>query len=151
MNTEGSTATFNEILHQKLHSTVHFEPEFADVFTMEWSSSLDPKHLSYLMGKADLRLNLPAKPTKNPYSKYKKLIIKPDHPMTPLELSAFEFINFQLDSHQQIAKNFTVLELKRGYKKAALRLHPDCGGSHSSFLELKSGFELLMAFLTSIK
>lgn len=154
--------SFDEIFEKTLFSEEKLRTE--DLFKtsseqpLEWSSDLEPQHLSYLLGHLEVHRTTTFKDSQNPYLKYKKVIqkpnlktnLKPDHALSLKELVALEFINLHLAKDLYLPKNFTLTQLKHAYKKAALRTHPDCGGSHNDFLKLKSSSELLMAFLKSL-
>lgn len=147
-----SEPKFDEILEEIIG-----EPtiETHATYNMEWSSTVDPMHLSYILGNLDITPTSITTPHKNPYSKYKKIIIRPAHALTASAQIAFELINSVLATAKPTAvtlpTNFTLVELKRCYKKAALLAHPDCGGTHERFLDLKSSYEMLLAFLSAIK
>lgn len=129
----------------------HSPSDFTSNFTSGWSSDIDPMHLSYLLGSLDIETVPVVSALKNPYLKYKKIIQRPNHILTSLQQKALELINNFLSQADSLPGNFNLQQLKRSYKKAALIAHPDCGGSHESFLALKSDYEMLLAFLRSIK
>jgi hypothetical protein len=151
MSKQETQFNFSEILAHALETETVFSSEFYPNQNIEWSSNIDPMHLSYLLGNLEIDSISPAIGLKNPYLKYKKTIVSPDHVLAQPEQSAFELINLYLPMPSQLTKNFNMTQLKRAYKKAALRAHPDCGGTHERFLQLKSDCELLVAFLNSIK
>jgi hypothetical protein len=146
---------FSEILEKSMNSESEIHDHspllFTSDYTAGWSSDIDPMHLSYLLGSLDIETIPTVNPLKNPYLKYKKIIQRPNHILTSLQKKALELINSQLTSNDSLPENFNLQQLKRSYKKAALKSHPDCGGSHESFLALKSDYEMLLAFLRSIK
>jgi hypothetical protein len=142
---------FSEILENTLASNLDLPHNNQPNHNIEWSSDLDPMHLSYLLGTLEIDSISPVLGSKNPYLKYKKTIVIKDHNLSQTEQSAFELINSYLIPSALLPKNFHLSQLKRCYKKAALRTHPDCGGSHESFLKLKTAYELLVAFLNSVK
>ena len=147
MSNADKIQNFSEIFDMIAEPGIGFSAETP----MEWSSDIDPMHLAYLMGTVEIDISTSKKPFNNPYLKYKKTIVRPDHSMNSPQQNAFDLINSYLIPQQQLKMNMNATELKRGYKKAALRAHPDCGGTHESFLKLKSSFELLLAFLAPIK
>ncbi len=155
MSKQETQLNFSDILAftcaNTLESDSVFSSELYQNQNIEWSSDIDPMNLSYLLGNLEIDSISPVLGLKNPYLKYKKTIVIPDHKLAHSEQSAFELINFYLSQPSQLIKNFNMTQLKRAYKKAALRAHPDCGGTHERFLQLKSGCELLVAFLNSIK
>ncbi len=146
---------FSEILENRLNSAFEIPTESTVEsivsYSAGWSSDIDPMHLSYLLGSLDIETVPAVSALKNPYLKYKKIIQRPNHVLTSLQQKALELINNFLSPAESLPGNFNLQQLKRCYKKAALKAHPDCGGSHESFLALKSDYELLLAFLRSIK
>ncbi len=151
MSKQETQINFSDILENTIENDSVFASEIHHDHNIEWSSDIEPMHLSYLLGTLDIDSTPPVLGLKNPYLKYKKTIVIPDHKLAHSEQSAFELINFYLPQPAPLTKNFNMTQLKRAYKKAALRAHPDCGGTHERFLQLKSGCELLVAFLNSIK
>lgn len=142
-----STLNFSEILEEQIEKSI----ENTSDFSAGWSSVLDPMHLSYLLGSLDIEAISTVSKAKNPYLKYKKIIIIKDHSLSVAEQKAFDFINLYLNTDAILTKNFNLPQLKRSYKRAALRAHPDLGGSHDQFLQLKSSYEMLLSFLKPIK
>ncbi len=142
---------FSEILEKSLNSESEIPNESTFNSSAGWSSDLEPMHMAYLLGTLDIDKVPRISSHKNPYLKYKKIIQKPNHILSSAEQKAFELINSFLSSTESLPRNFNLQQLKRSYKKAALKAHPDCGGSHESFLALKSDYEMLLAFLRSIK
>lgn len=142
---------FSEILENRLNSAFEIPTDSTVNYSAGWSSDIDPMHLSYLLGSLDIETVPAVSALKNPYLKYKKIIQRPNHVLTSLQQKAFELINSLLSQADSLPGNFNLQQLKRSYKKAALKTHPDCGGSHESFLALKSDYEMLLAFLRSIK
>lgn len=72
--------------------------------------------------------------------------------MTTEQFKAYEFMFYALEmpvlkAHQIFPEVFTSVQLKKAFKIAALKRHPDTGGSHESFLELKKSYELLVEFV----
>ncbi len=151
MNKADNHLNFSEILENTVQSESKITTENDFQTNMEWSSDIEPMHLSYLLGIVEIHTNLPISPMKNPYLKYIRTIQKPDYILTVKLEIAFELINRYLPASQKLLKNFNLTQLKRSYKKAALRAHPDCGGTHERFLQLKSSLEMLLAFLHAIK
>lgn len=74
--------------------------------------------------------------------------------MTKEQFAAYEKLFYALElpvlkAHRLLPEGFTNLQLKKAYKLAALRNHPDQGGSHESFLEIKKCYDILEGFVTS--
>ena len=137
-----------------------------------WSSVQDPAGLSFLVGSirskkftsfqnsAYLRF-IPFKkePTSDTSTKdFTQNIPEQTEPeaITGYELSyeqelALAYINQILPAQLRLRGCFQINQLNKAFKKAALKTHPDCGGSHESFLKLKQSHEILVTFLSSIK
>lgn len=71
----------------------------------------------------------------------------PPHHFEPAELAAFE--NLKCYS-PFLCDNFNQPELKRAYRQAVKRTHPDRGGSSESFLRVRKSYQILVALLTKI-
>ena len=72
--------------------------------------------------------------------------------MTQEQFKAYEFLFYSMDlpvlrAHQMLPENFNHSQLKKAFKIAALKQHPDTGGTHESFLELKKSYEILRDFV----
>lgn len=72
--------------------------------------------------------------------------------MTQEQFKSYEFLFYSMDlpvlkAHQLLPEKFNQSQLKKAFKIAALKQHPDTGGTHESFLELKKSYEILMDFV----
>lgn len=72
--------------------------------------------------------------------------------MTLEQFKAYEFLFYSMNlpilkAHQLFPEKFSSSQLKKAFKIAALKQHPDVGGTHESFLELKKSYEILMDFV----
>lgn len=47
-----------------------------------------------------------------------------------------------------VSPPFTIMEVKRAYKRLAKRMHPDGGGSHAEFISLKDAYDSAMRSAT---
>ena len=101
MSKQETHINFSEILEFALENDSVFTSGIQQNQNIEWSSDIDPMHLSYLLGTLDVDSKSPALGLKNPYLKYKKTITIPDHVLTQNEQSAFELINFYLSVMQK--------------------------------------------------
>ena len=137
-----------------------------------WSSIQDPAGLSFLVG--NIRSKKFSSFQSSPYLRFiplKKDSLSDD----PVNASAANppehaepeaLAGYDLSTEQEMALNcfneilpaqlrlrgcFQINQLNKAFKKAALKTHPDCGGSHESFLKLKQSHEILVTFLSSIK
>lgn len=134
------------------------DPAHTD-FSSGWTSVLEPQGLSQLLAQ----IHIQVKPTASPKAMYfrnnkiasvekaKKQIKKSGYTLKTLEQSAFDSINHLLTEKQQLDGHFKLSDVKKAFRHAARRAHPDCGGSHEVFLQLKTNTEILLAFLSTIK
>lgn len=141
---------FAEIL-EKISS----ENETENVFSEEVSSTLEPAFLSSLLGE------LPTLRVQNhsasSYSHSYKVVSAKDFKlksqgMTAGEFKAYETLLYALElpilaAHRLFPECFNLLQLKKVYKLAALKNHPDSGGCHESFLEIKKCYDILEGFV----
>lgn len=111
----------------------------------------------------ELFVNTPVFRFANNFSYYSQQPFKKDtHPctsfqlkaegMSPEQFKAYEFLFYSLElpvlkAHQMLPEKFNSNQLKKAFKIAALKNHPDVGGTHESFLELKKSYEILLDFV----
>lgn len=145
--------SFAEILNEYISESL----ENSEVHC-ETTSHLEPAFLSQLIGSIPpLRVqnhSLSRKAytfTKNQNADVKQSLKLKTHSMTEAQFKAYETILYSLElpilkAHTLFPEGFSNSQLKKAYKIAALRNHPDTGGSHESFLEIKKCYELLMGF-----
>jgi hypothetical protein len=72
--------------------------------------------------------------------------------MSHEQFKAYEKLFYALEipvltAHRLFPESFSLGQLKKAYKLAALRNHPDQGGSHESFLEIKKCYDILEGFV----
>lgn len=72
--------------------------------------------------------------------------------MTQAEFKAYETLLYALElpilvAHRLFPECFNQQQLKKVYKLAALKNHPDSGGCHESFLEIKKCYDILEGFV----
>lgn len=72
--------------------------------------------------------------------------------MTQVEFKAYETLLYALElpilaAHRLFPECFNQQQLKKAYKLAALKNHPDGGGCHESFLEIKKCYDILEGFV----
>lgn len=147
-------ATFAEILE-------NFTSENTSevVFSPEVSSTLEPAFLSHLMGQMMGELSV-VRAQNHSVSSYSRAIHSvrasefklKSQGMTETQFKAYEFLLFALElpilkAHCLFPEGFTLLQLKKAYKLAALKNHPDGGGCHESFLEIKKCYDILEGFV----
>lgn len=112
--------------------------EESTVATAENSmNQVDPAHMAYLIGQLEV---FKMRGKKQHYPAPKERPQRKPHAFSPLQKQAFTFIKGWI---HDLPEGFTENELKRAYRKAALVLHPDRGGSAQNFIELKAQYENL--------
>lgn len=80
-------------------------------------------------------------PMKTPYDFYKKPPRpRPTHSMNPSQIEAFSLLKKLVEN---LDNNFSPTELKRAFRIAALKTHPDRGGSSLEFQRVKKSYEIL--------
>lgn len=121
----------------------------------------DPAGLAFLLGQVD-RFQFPKIPqypragarTKAPVKPIPPPLLKPQRPQNPAHtLSSKEKVAFAFFyvSSQPLLPDFTLIELKRSYRRLALQWHPDRSQGHSEqFIQLKAHYELLRKLVDSI-
>lgn len=72
--------------------------------------------------------------------------------MSEAQFKAYETLLYALElpilaAHRLLPECYTLLQLKKAYKLAALKNHPDSGGCHESFLEIKKCYDILEVFV----
>lgn len=146
--------SFAEIL-EKISS----ENETENVFSTEVSSTLEPAFLSSLLGEVpplNIRLRVQNHSTSSYSHSYKTVSAKDfklkSQGMTEGEFKAYETLLYALElpilaAHRMFPECFNQQQLKKVYKLAALKNHPDSGGCHESFLEIKKCYDILEGFV----
>lgn len=142
--------SFAEIL-EKISS----ENETETTFSTEVSGTIEPAFLSSLMGEVPmLRVQ---NHSVSSYSRSNKSVTLKDFKlksqgMTQAEFKAYETLLYALElpilaAHRLLPECFNPQQLKKAYKLAALKNHPDSGGCHESFLEIKKCYDILEGFV----
>lgn len=140
-----SNSSFAEILSSKIEQN-------EQVISSKTQSlrDNDPYAFAYMLGhfgKHEFR-----KSTKDCFTQQKfpigfhkyQIQARPNHKLNPNQEIAFLF--FQHWS-AQLERNFTKIDLKKCFRKLAIKLHPDHGGTAQLFIELKKHYEeLLLVF-----
>lgn len=127
--------SFKKILADKIGEDNHPQEFLTNTLASE------PAHLSYLMGriqKTDLLL------ARHKYPHIPK--VRPPHKLSISQTMAFDFFKTLVTD---LSDAFTAHELRRAFRKAALKIHPDHGGSSSDFIALKSHYTTLQEFFKS--
>lgn len=124
---------FEQILRQKMQE----RPSRKIPAEMYESRGTDPAHLAFLIGQ--ITRTQSASPRKFPY--------KPSiSPRKPHELNIFEQEAFSFFSQYQpqLSNAFTRQEIKSAFRKIALSLHPDQGGTAQEFMQLREHYKTLI-------
>jgi len=147
--------SFAEILEN-----ISSENETETAFSQETFSTLEPAFLSHLMGS--LQTELPSVRVQNhsvsSYSRKQNYTDKTfsarefklkSQGMTETQFKAYESLLYAMElpiltAHRMFPENFNPQQLKKAYKLAALKNHPDSGGCHESFLETKKCYDILV-------
>lgn len=135
----GRESTFQEILEEKLQSPSQKMTSFSLNPSFE-----DPAHLAYLLG--NLQVSYWRPPSARIYPAGPRPLPRP-HALSPGQQSAFDFFTQQLLLVEGMALSpaFSRRELKRAFRRLALRLHPDTNkGTPGPFIELKMHYESLL-------
>lgn len=126
-----------------------------DVFPEELTSTLDPYGFSYLLGHLEQQRFQSF--STSAYFKYRPQNLKPEpeqttcpYPWTAREKDAYQWLNQILNPTDRLMGTFKIDSLRKAYKKAAMKTHPDLGGSHESFLKLQKVHEILVTYLQEI-
>lgn len=101
----------------------------------------EPAHLSYLIGQIE-RTEIQLARFKYPHTPR----LRPPHKLDAEQVLAFEFFKRIVT---ELSPSFTIIELRRAFRKAALRLHPDHGGNTQEFISLKMHYQVLLGFFTT--
>lgn len=146
--------SFAEIL-EKISS----ENETEATFSNEISGTIEPAFLSSLMGEVPtLHINVRVQNhSTSPYSRSQKITPSSEFKlksqgMTSEQFNAYEKLLYAMElpilaAHRLFPEGFTSLQLKKAYKLAALKNHPDSGGCHESFLEIRKCYDILEGFV----
>jgi hypothetical protein len=137
--------SFKDILLEKLGGTERFHSQNP--------VDLDPVGLSYLLGQVE---KFSFSQTFGTQSQYKKPASRPKykleaprakgpaHELNDSQKAAYAFFRA---NGSPLLEDYTLAELKTGFRSLAFKLHPDCGGSSATFIELKKSYELLSEVL----
>lgn len=130
------------------------ENETDSVICEEISGTLEPAFLSSLLGELPtLRVqNHSASSYSHSYKVMRSSEFKlKSQGMTEVQFKAYESLLYAIElpilvAHRMFPEGFTLSQLKKAYKLAALKNHPDSGGSHESFLEIRKCYDILEGF-----
>lgn len=142
-------ATFAEILENFTSET-----ETESAICAEISGTLEPAFLSSLLGEVPSVRVQNHSVSSYSYS-YKKVSANEfklkSQGMTETQFKAYESLLYAMElpilaAHRMFPESFTLSQLKKAYKLAALKNHPDSGGCHESFLEIRKCYDILEGF-----
>lgn len=125
--------SFKKILSEKLQQDTE-TPVHQDSAVLQ-----DPAHLSYLLGQIP-RLDIQLRRFRYPHTPR----TRPAHILTPIQTEAFDFIQSLV---KDFSPAFTNQELRKAFRQAALKTHPDQGGSAEMYLKLKTYYRTLQTVL----
>lgn len=150
------TKTFSEILNDQLG---FHESEIPDWNHVPATSGLiDSSCLSDLISVGfhiDLRTSARIYPMKKQNHQTPPPppppLVEKNYLLTVMQSAALEHINRVLSPLEKLHGEFSVMDLKRAFRKASKIYHPDHGGTPTLFIELGSSVKILLDFLNSIK
>lgn len=122
---------FRSILEEKMTDSLSEKP-VQDTF----SATLDPAHLAFLLGKIEIRrFRKPAPMPRKAAPRPRPRVAGTPHLLTERQKSAVQWF---ADRGERLEADFTAPELKKAFRRLALRVHPDvAGGSAAEFMELQ--------------
>ena len=102
---------------------------------------------SWLLGTTEVALgNRSAVRARSVYGvKVKTPPARPAHLLNPAQKAAYD----RLAGLTELPENFSMTELKKAWRAAALRTHPDRGGTSERFRDVQASFETLSKMLTA--
>lgn len=126
-------------------------------YLAEWESALEPAWMAQLM-------SLPRAETisstqlhnRNAQKKYAQhMPQRSQSPLSPAprkehalnEIAIEAYLYLLKYTSTPLSKGFSMRELKRGYRQALLKTHPDHGGSSEIFQKTKKSYEILIEFV----
>ncbi len=126
---------FEQILRK-----VAAEQESKQTFSNEYLG-VDPAYMAFLIGQVRKHEGTPT--GKYPHKKFVR--VRTPHTMSESQKVAFEFFQRHLP---EFLDGFTSSELKAAFRSAALKLHPDTGGSAYEFIQLRQHHQELNKLFT---
>ncbi len=137
-----SNISFAEILCSKIEQN-----DQAEKLNPLSSINNDPYGLAYMLGhfgKYEFKKSTKDCFTQQKYrfglNKY-QVQSRREHNLNPEQENSFLFFH-NWSCHFE--RNFSKIELKKTFRKLAIKLHPDHGGTAQLFIELKKHYETLM-------
>lgn len=99
----------------------------------------DPSHLAYLMSQIG-KFEFETRRGQYPRPPIRPQRPRPAHTFSESQKQSFEFLKSYI---HDLSEGFTASELKTAFRKAAIQLHPDQGGSTEIFMDLKTHYQVL--------
>lgn len=145
----GRFSEFAKVMEQKIRRDLEKEFLSEDLvsrgenanFTRDFDNS--PRGMAWLIGKTP-KSSLIDPRGKTAYGVKERPL--PPHKLNVFQMAACRFFR---EHGVNLSPRFSKQELKRGFRRLALKLHPDHGGAAHTFMDLKSNFELLMDLNTA--
>lgn len=134
--TMGRFVEFAELLEDKIRREIH-EGKNAETPRFPSETELFPSGMAWLMGQVPSRAPSAVR-ARSVYGVKAKP--RPAHRFDATQTESFLFLKTQVP---EMENNFSPRELKSAYRRAALVLHPDQGGTNEKFRDLHRHFENL--------
>ena len=121
-----------------------------------WESTLDPFGFTQIMAQTSLypgqfrgvaNKAYGLKRRKTTVTTEKLQALRASHIFNSIQQSAFMALQMWAPL---LLDNFSQAELKRAYRIAVLKTHPDHGGSSESFQEVKNNYQILEALVKNV-
>ncbi len=132
--------SFDQILAEKLQD---FPSENSDLLISHSLSNFDMTSKVLELGQQKTYHFVSLLLQKKVYKTQQRSPLKPNL-LNESQKISLEFINNFLKPTQKIVYTFSEKQLKKAFRTAALQTHPDQGGVHENFLQLKNHFKNLM-------
>ncbi|KYG62481.1 hypothetical protein AZI86_16750 [Bdellovibrio bacteriovorus] len=126
--------SFKQILREKMG-----QQEAAPAQNPSTYIDTDPSHLAFLMSQIG-KFEFETRRGHYPRPAIRPQRPRPAHAFSESQKQSFEFLKSYI---HDLSEGFTGAELKTAFRKAAIRLHPDHGGSTQTFMDLKTHYQIL--------
>lgn len=123
-------------------------------YLAEWESALEPAWMAQLMSLPRVEtISSTQLHNKNAQKKYAQHMPQSPHSLAPRkehalnEIAIEAYLYLLKYTSTPLSKGFSMRELKRSYRQALLKTHPDQGGSSEIFQKTKKSYEILLEFV----